>query len=153
MRPITTLLFASLALPLISAAIPAHACKLAAEAYDLTAFLAKKDTRQVVFLGKASSVESLPTAPGLLVHQKITFETTRWWRGAPSKMVSASGIVEKPMGSTCDGEFDFSVTAGAEWLIVGYVEDGKVHPMPKLSERLTNGEIPRKVLHLLGAGQ
>ncbi|NHZ61315.1 hypothetical protein [Massilia genomosp. 1] len=153
MHASATLLSFSLGLSLFSALIPAHACKLAEETYSLNAFLAKKDPKQVVFLGKVTSVVSLPTPPSLLVAQNFESETTRWWRGTPRKRVSASGYVEEPSGSSCDGAFDFSVEAGAEWLIVGYVEDGRVHPMPMLSKRLTNGGVPNDVLHILDAQQ
>ncbi|NHZ41834.1 hypothetical protein [Massilia aquatica] len=153
MRAIATSLSVSLILALFSTAMPAHACKLAEEAYDLKAFLAKKDPKQVVFLGKVTSVVSLPASPLLLVDQNFEFETTRWWRGTPREMVSGRGYVAKPTGSSCDGVFDFSVEAGAEWLIVGYVENGRVHPMSMLSKRLANGDVPKDVLHILDAHQ
>lgn len=153
MHAFAILLSAALSLILFSAAIPAHACKLAEEAYDLKAFLAKKNPKQVVFLGKVTSVVSRPASPSLLVDQQMEFETTHWWRGTPRKFVSGSGYVEKPTGSSCDGVYDFSVEAGAEWLIVGYIQDGRVHPMRMLSKRLANGNVPKDALRILDAHQ
>lgn len=149
MHAIAQVLSSFVVLILISVAIPVHACKLAAEAYDLEAFLAQKKPGQVVFLGTVTSAESLPASEYLLVDQKIEFEATRWWRGTPWKIISGRGRIAKPTGSSCDGAFDFSVEVGQQLLIVGNLDDGKVYPSPMLSHRLSNGEIPKEVLRIL----
>ena len=128
---------------------PADACKLGAAAYDLEEYLNENKPNQVVFVGKVVSVEVVKPSPRLLLDQKIEFEVDRWWRGAGQKSVSVRGMVEKPTGTSCDGQFDFSVKSGEEWLIVGYIHDGVVDPMTLLSLRIKAEAIPEDTLKIL----
>jgi hypothetical protein len=148
---IATSLSRFLALICLGAALPAHACKLASEAYDLNAFLDARKSGQVVFIGTVTSVESLPPSEYLLVDQRFAFETTRWWRGTPRQTISGRGYISKPTGSSCDGHFDFSAKGGQLWLIVGNVVGGEVRPSTLLSQQLTDGEVPQEVLRILDA--
>lgn len=85
------------------------------------------------------------------MRQEIEFETTRWWRGKPRATVVGIGTIEKPSGSSCDGILNFWAKPGQEWLIVGYLKDGQIHPLPLMSQGIENGEVPPEVLRILGA--
>ncbi|NRR31210.1 hypothetical protein HSX11_13560 [Oxalobacteraceae bacterium] len=127
----------------------ASACKLGAAAYDLQAFLEEPGISKVVFVGKVASVSNVQAAKGLLVDQRIEFAATRWWHGAPRASVTGRGKAEKPLGTDCDGNWNFLVSAGDEWLIIGYEQNGLVHPSGLLSRKLINGTLPKEEANIL----
>jgi hypothetical protein len=114
----------------------ALACKLDAAAYDLRQFLKKAEPGQVVFLGRVAAVVNAEPDADLLTDQRIQFTAIRWWRGSSRPSVAARGTVARPMGTDCDGTWDFSVATGEKWLIVGYEENGVIRPSRLLSKRL-----------------
>ncbi|MBV8634163.1 MAG: hypothetical protein JO002_06710 [Burkholderiaceae bacterium] len=122
----------------------AFACKLSAEATDLTAFLMAKNESQVVFLGKVKSVQALPRTSNE-TNQDITFEASKWWRGTPQNLVLALGAEDTMAGTDCAGIFDFSAQEGEQWLVVGTWWNGKINPSGLLSMRLQNGNLPAEI--------
>jgi hypothetical protein len=118
------------------------ACSLAAEAYNLDAFLASTDTHKVVFRGRVQSIESTFSPKEHLPMQKIRFKVEHWWRGQNRDIVDAIGTVGNLQGTDCEGVFDFKVELDEEWLIVGYEEAGIVDPSRLLSKRLVNHVLP-----------
>ncbi|MGO4468100.1 hypothetical protein, partial [Pseudoduganella sp. RAF53_2] len=80
-------------------------------------------------------------------------ETSSWWRGEATPtitMMTSSGAMS---GTSCEGVWDFSVKVGEEWLIVGVINDGIVHPLPKLSTKIVDGKVPPQLLKVLGRGR
>ena len=133
----------------------AHACKLAPDAYDLSAFISSDRPNKVVFQGEVESVTTdAPNKDGEKV-QIIHFKLNRWWVGRAREKVSAHGVMGRARGTSCAGEFDFTVKNREVWLIAGYEENGIIYPSPQLSRILTNGRLPadaRKVLQAARIG-
>ena len=127
----------------------AFCCKLAASAYDLAAYLAERSENQVVFVARVASIEVFDAGPGIRAAQRITFNTSKWWRGRAKPTVIAEGFIEEPRGTSCDGIFDFSVGLDEDWLIVGYAGDGALRPWRLLSKKLVMGNVPPDLLRLL----
>jgi hypothetical protein len=139
-------------LPLLTllAAQSAFACKLAATAYDLDAFLKDKRASQVVFLATVTATRALPDSDN--GHwQEITFQPSRWWRGKPQQRVLALGLTTIKKTHTCSGQFDFSAKKGEQWFIVGNMEGDRLHPSHLMSELLRNGKVPRATMAILDA--
>jgi len=142
---------------LLAVAAPAWGCKLAASAYDLKAFWQVDNARKVVFIGEVVAVEDVAPPPELERDQRITFLPYRWWLGKPGRSVPARGTIAKPVGTDCDGNWDFTVAKGQRWLIAGYEEevDGEtvVLPSAMLSRRLDGGELPKEIADVLQTPQ
>jgi len=149
--------------PLISAAIlgstilvpcsPAQACKLAPEAYDLSAYLSSSQPNKVVFQAEVESATmGAKTKDGGNV-QIIRLKPSRWWFGQAREHVSARGLKGSAPGSSCAGMFDFMVEAREVWLIAGYEENGVIYPSPHLSRPLPNGRLPADAQKVLQAAR
>lgn len=91
----------------------AGACKLAAEAYVLEAFLASDTPGKVVFTARVRSVATKHLNTGMSL-QEIKLETGQWFRGQPRKHVHARGAMGTMPGTSCEGQFDFRVSEGEE---------------------------------------
>jgi len=125
------------------------ACKLAPSSYDLDAFLVQNGKDAVVFRAQVMSAQF--ENPG--DRQHIAFRTAQWWRGRPRAEVKAQGQRHSMPGTSCEGQFDFIVEPGSEWLIIGEERNGVVFPSALLSVRLNGQVIPALLLHRLGAVQ
>ena len=134
---------------LIRLSTEAFFCKLTASAYDLAAYLAKRSEDRVVFVGRATSIEVFNAGPRVRAAQRITFTTSKWWRGIAKATVIAEAFVRVPQGTSCDGNSDFSVGPDEDWLIVGYASDGVVGPSRLLSRHLDTGTVPPDLLRIL----
>ncbi|MGO4379283.1 hypothetical protein AB4Z19_13475 [Pseudoduganella sp. RAF19] len=141
---------AALVLCLIADA--ASACKVPAVASDMQAYLRSNNMPKVVLKGKVAEVTEMLRQGGV-VEQRIEIETSSWWRGEATPtitMMTSSGAMS---GTSCEGVWDFSVKVGEEWLIVGVINDGIVHPLPKLSTKIVDGKVPPQLLKVLGRGR
>lgn len=134
-------------LPLL-APLPASACKLAEEAYDLNALLKSKDENTVVFRATVTAVTALPATPEF-TSQEIRFDTSQWWRGKPEKEVRALASRRLRATHDCSMIHNFSVRKGEEWLIVGSLEEGKVRPSALMSVLLKDGKLAPDVEEIL----
>lgn len=116
----------------------ANACSFPASAYELDAFLASSAPHKVVFTARVASVANKNFNTGVTV-QDIEFETIDWYRGQARKRVKASGMIGSGRGTSCEGQFDFHVRQGEQWLIVGEEENGVIVPAGMLSEKIKGG--------------
>jgi hypothetical protein len=127
------------------------AAKLAEAAYDLRAFLAAETPNQVVFVGRVIAAEPFDAGASFISAHRLTFVTSKWWRGKHRTSVVALARVEKPRGTTIDGDFDFSAQVGEEWFIAGYETSDEVRPLRYLSFRLVDGVLPADTARALQA--
>jgi len=130
----------------------ALACKIPPQAYDMQAYLKTNGLPKVVLKGKIEEVTEMLRQGGV-VEQRIEVATSSWWRGEANPnvtMMASSGTMN---GTSCAGVWDFTVKVGEEWLIVGVLNDGVVHPLPKLSAKIVDGKMPPHLKKILGRGK
>lgn len=126
----------------------ASACSVPASAYELDAFLASSAPHKVVFTARVVAVANKNFNTGVTV-QDIELETFNWYRGQARKRVKASGVIGSMRGTSCEGQFDFHVRQGEEWLIVGEEEKGVIIPSGMLSEKIKGGRPGAEALRSL----
>jgi hypothetical protein len=137
------------ALILCLAAQGAIACKLPPQAYDMRAYLSASDMPKVVVKAKVDEVTEMLRQDGV-VEQRVEMTATSWWRGEASQSITMIASTGGMNGTSCQGVWDFSVKVGEEWLIVGVMTDGIVHPLPRLSTKIVDGKIPPQLKKMLG---
>ena len=137
----------AIALSLLAPA--ALACKIPPQAYDMRAYLRDADMPKVVVKAKVEEVTELLRQGGV-VEQRAELTTTSWWRGEATPNITMIANSGGMGGTSCEGVWDFSVKVGEEWLIVGVINDGVVHPLPRLSTRIIDGRVPPQLRKLLG---
>jgi len=140
------------ALALCLLAQGALACKVPPQAYDMRAYLRAADMPKVVVKAKVEEVTELLRQGGV-VEQRIELTTSSWWRGEATPSITMLANSGGMGGTSCAGVWDFSVKVGEEWLIVGVMNDGIVHPLPKLSAKIVDGRIPPHLKKFLGRGK
>jgi len=137
------------ALALCLAAQGAFACKIPPQAYDMHAYLKASDMPKVVVKAKVDDVTEMLRQDGV-VEQRVELTASSWWRGEAMPNITMIASTGGMSGTSCEGVWDFSVKKGEEWLIVGVMTDGIVHPLPKLSTKITDGRIPPQLKKMLG---
>ena len=119
----------------------AQACKLAPEAYDLSAYISSDQPNKVVFQAEVESATMDAEAKDGAKVQIIRFKPSRWWLGQARENVGARGMKGSAAGTSCAGMFDFTVKTGEVWLIAGYQKNGVIYPSSHLSRLLPNGRL------------
>jgi hypothetical protein len=127
----------------------ALACKIPPQAYDMQAYLRAAGMPKVVVKAKVEEVTEMLRQDGV-VEQRVEMTATSWWRGEATSNITMMASTGGLSGTSCDGAWDFSVKVGEEWLIVGVMTDGIVHPLPRLSTRIVDGRVPPQLRKMLG---